>query len=146
VASDAGAFTYDLTKGSDLLIVDVTARPEISSDRLEEEVAREVDLLHAGGVTAAEVDRAVALIETSLLTSLQSAGSRADRLSLYATYFDDPHRINAELGHYRAVTAAAVSAFAAERLGPDNRVSLLYVPREDDASLDAVSDKSEVAA
>jgi predicted Zn-dependent peptidase len=146
VASDAGAFTYDLTKGSDLLIVDVTARPEISADRLEEEVAREVDLLHAGGVTAAEVDRAVALIETSLLTSLQSAGSRADRLSLYATYFDDPHRINAELGHYRAVTAAEVSAFAAERLGPDNRVSLLYVPREDDASLDAVSDKSEVAA
>ncbi len=146
VASDAGAFTYDLTKGSDLLVVDVTARPEISASRLEEEVAREVDLLHTGGVTEAEVARAVALIETSLVTSLQSAGSRADRLSLYTTYFGDPQRINSERDHYRAVSATEVSDFARERLGPDNRVSLLYVPREDGATLDAVDGKAEVAA
>lgn len=134
VASDASAFTYDLTKGSDLLIVDATARPEISAQRLEEEVVREVDLLHTGGVSEAEVARALALIETSLLTSLQSAGSRADRLSLYTTYFGDPERVNAELDHYRAVSADEVSAFARERLGPDNRVSLLYVPREREAA------------
>ncbi len=146
VASDAGAFTYDLTKGSDLLVVDVTARPEISASRLEEEVAREVDLLHTGGVTEAEVARAVAIIETSLVTSLQSAGSRADRLSLYTTYFGDPQRINSELDHYRAVSVTEVSDFARERLGPDNRVSLLYVPREDGATPDAVDGKTEVAA
>src|SRR4051812_5487738 len=29
IASDATAFTYDLAKGSDMLVVDVTARPEI---------------------------------------------------------------------------------------------------------------------
>lgn len=146
VASDASAFTYDLTKGSDLLVVDVTARPEISAGRLEEEVAREVDLIHTQGVTGAEVARAVALIETSLVTSLQSAGSRADRLSLYTTYFGDPQRINSEIDHYRAVSAADVSNFARERLGPDNRVSLLYVPREDGARPDAVDGKTEVAA
>ena len=130
VAAEAGAYTYDLSKGSDLLIVDVTARPEITADQLETEVLREIDRLHADGVTPAEVERAVALIETDLTTSLQSAGSRADRLSMYATYFDDPSRINDELAHYRAVTAEQVSAFARERLGPDNRAILLYVPRE----------------
>ena len=37
-AADAAAFTFDLAKGADLLIVDVTARPEVSAERLEEEV------------------------------------------------------------------------------------------------------------
>ena len=30
VAAEAQAFTYDLTKGADLLVVDVTARPEVA--------------------------------------------------------------------------------------------------------------------
>jgi zinc protease len=34
VAAEAQAFTYDLTRGSDLLVVDVTARPGVSGERL----------------------------------------------------------------------------------------------------------------
>ncbi|HEX5581905.1 MAG TPA: insulinase family protein, partial [Gemmatimonadaceae bacterium] len=130
VAADAGAFTYDLTKGSDILVADVTARPEVSPERLEAEVAAEIDRLHRDGVSGEEVQRAVAMIETQLLSSLQSAGSRADRLSMYATYFGDPSLVNEEPDHYRAVTAEQVSAFARERLGPENRASLLYVPKD----------------
>ncbi|MBX6332569.1 MAG: insulinase family protein, partial [Gemmatimonadaceae bacterium] len=130
VASEATAFTFDLAKGADLLVADVTARPEISADALEGEVAREVDALHRDGVTDAEVERAVALIETSFVTSMQSAGERADKLSMFATYFGDPGRVNQEIDRYRAVTAERVSAFAREYLGPDNRASLLYVPAE----------------
>jgi len=129
VASDAGAFTYDLAKGADLLVVDATARPEISAERLEEEVATLIDDVHANGVTDAEVARASALIQTDLVAALQSAGERADRLSLFATYLGDPALINEQPERYRAVTAADVTAFAHERLGPDNRASLLYVPR-----------------
>ncbi|HEX6630825.1 MAG TPA: pitrilysin family protein, partial [Gemmatimonadaceae bacterium] len=131
VAADATAFTYDLTKGSDLLIADVTARPETTADALEHAVAVEVDRLQGDGVTTDEVERAVALIETALVTSLQSAGSRADRLSMYATYFDDPARLNDEVERYHAVTAEQVTAFARERLRAENRASLLYVPRAD---------------
>ena len=40
VAAEANAFTLDLTKGADLLVVDVTARPGVSPDRLEAEVGR----------------------------------------------------------------------------------------------------------
>ena len=130
VASSAQAFTFDLTRGSDLLVVDVTARPEISSEQLEAEVMRELDLVHENGVTDAEIERARALVETSLVSGLQSAGARADKLSMYATYLGDAERVNEELDRYRAVTREHVSAFAGERLGPDNRASLLYVPRE----------------
>jgi predicted Zn-dependent peptidase len=130
VAAEAQAFTYDLTKGSDLLVVDVTARPGVSAEQLEQEVAREVDALHEHGVTGAEVTRAVALIQTDTVRSLQSAAERADRLSLFATYFGDPSLVNEQMDCYRAVTAAAVSAFAREYLGRDNRASLVYVPKD----------------
>jgi predicted Zn-dependent peptidase len=130
IAADAGAFTFDLAKGTDLLVIDVTARPEISVMQLEEEVEREIDTLFTGGVTQSEVNRAVALIETDLIASLQSAGERADRLSMFATYFREPELINEQSAKYRSVTAADVNRFIKERCGENNRASLLYVPRE----------------
>jgi predicted Zn-dependent peptidase len=130
VASEAQSFTYDLTKGSDLLVLDVTGRPETTPDELELAVQEEVDRMHEEGVTEEEVARAVSLIETELLVSLQSAGDRADKLSLFATYFGDPSLVNVQAERHRAVTAEQVNAFARERLGRDNRASLLYVPRE----------------
>ena len=130
VAAEAQAFTYDLTKGSDLLVLDVTARPETTSDELERAVHAEVDRLRDEGVTDEEVARAVTLIETELIVALQSAGDRADKLSLFATYFGDPSLVNRQSTRYRAVTAARVNAFARERLGAHNRASLLYVPRD----------------
>jgi len=130
IAADAQAFTYDLTKGSDLLVLDVTARPETTSDQLELAVHEMLDRLQEEGVTADEVARAVTLIETDLIISLQSAGDRADRLSLFATYFGDPSLVNVQAERYRAVTAERVTAFARARLGADNRASLLYVPKQ----------------
>ncbi len=130
IASDAASYTFDLAKGSDLLVVDVTARPEVSPSQLEEEVEREINLIYREGVNLLEVSRAVALIETDLISSLQSAGERADRLSMFATYFRDPGLINEQAAAYRGVTVERVNAFISERLGPENRASLMYVPRE----------------
>lgn len=130
VAADAGAFTFDLAKGTDILVVDVTARPETSPARLEEEVEREIDLIHREGVVDEEVNRAKALIETDLVASLQSAGERADRLSMFATYFGKPELINKQVDRYRAVTSRRVNELISERFGRDNRASLVYVPRE----------------
>jgi predicted Zn-dependent peptidase len=130
VAADASAFTFDLAKGTDLMVVDVTARPETSAAQLEEEVEREIDHLHSEGVTEAEVRRAVSLIETDLTASLQSAGERADRLSMFATYFGEPGLINEQVARYRTVTTEQVNEIVSERLGENNRASLIYVPKE----------------
>jgi len=130
VAADASAFTFDLAKGADLLVVDVTARPETGTAQLEEEVEREIDLLHRDGVTEPEVKRAVSLIETDLIASLQSAGDRADRLSMFATYFNQPELINEQADRYREVTAQRVNDLVSEQFGEDNRASLLYIPKE----------------
>jgi predicted Zn-dependent peptidase len=131
IASQASAFTYDLAKGSDLLVIDATAHPDVTPAQLEAAVLAELDRMHQQGVTDVEVQRARALIETSFVTSMQSAAERADQLSRFATYFGDAALINEQVARYAATTTAAVSALARERLGPDNRALLLYVPAEE---------------
>ena len=142
IASEAAAFTFDLTKGADLLVTDVTARPEVGVEVLEREVAGEIDALRESGVGDVEVERAVALIESAFVLSMQSAGDRADKLSMFATYFGDPSLVNEQVHRYRAVTPADVNAFVREYLGDDNRARLLYVPR-DPAAVEA--EMAEVA-
>jgi Predicted Zn-dependent peptidases len=129
IASDATAFTYDLAKGSDMLVLDVTARPDVTLEALERNVHAELDRLVAEGVTDAEVTRAIALIETDLIAVLQSAGDRADRLSMFATYFDNPFLVNEQTARYRAVTTDRVNQFVRERLGMSNRASLIFIPK-----------------
>jgi predicted Zn-dependent peptidase len=51
---------------------------------------------------------------------------------MFATYFGDPSLVNRQADRYRAVTAEQVNAFVRERLVPENRASLLYVPRQAD--------------
>jgi predicted Zn-dependent peptidase len=128
VASEAQAFTFDLSKGADLMVLDVTARPDTAPGALERETATIVDAMREGPISSDEVARAVALIETSFVTSMQSAGERADKLSMFATYFGDPSLVNEQVERYRAVTPQQVAAFARDRLGDDNRASLMYVP------------------
>jgi zinc protease len=131
VAAEVAAFTYDLSKGTDLLVVDATARPGVSAEQLEKEVAREIDAIVRDGVSDEDVERAVAVIQTMFVSGMQQAAERADRMSLFATYLGDPSKLNDEVDRYRDVTASSVNAFARARLGENNRASLVYVPREE---------------
>jgi predicted Zn-dependent peptidase len=144
IAANAAAFTFDLAKGSDLLVADVMGRPETPPEKLEEEVGREIDRLVHEGVVQAEVDRATALIETDMISAMQSASERADRLSMFATFFGEPQLLNEQSERYRAVTAADVNEFAESRLGADNRATLLFVPESEGA--DTMTRPQSVAA
>ncbi|MGV3707822.1 MAG: M16 family metallopeptidase [Gemmatimonas sp.] len=128
IAAQAAAFTFDLAKGSDLFIIDAMALPGVTPEQLEAAVMAELDALHQNGVTEAEVARALALVETGFVMGLQSAAERADQLSRFTTYFGDPDLANHQVARYQAVTVEKVNAFARERLGPDNRAVLWYLP------------------
>ncbi len=134
IASQASAFTWDLSKGSDLLVVDVIGMPGVTPERLEEEVMQEIDRIQEGGVTEREVARAIALVETAYVVSLQSVADRADQLSRFTTYFDDATLAGKQVEKYSAVTAEMVSRFAKETLGRNNRALLMYVPRDSNNS------------
>jgi hypothetical protein len=62
---------------------------------------------------------------------MQSAGERADKMSMFATYFKKPELLNDQVDLYRAVTSQQVNDFIHKSLGEDNRASLLYVPKDD---------------
>jgi predicted Zn-dependent peptidase len=143
VASEVNAFTFDLSKGADILVIEATALEGIDEERLGEEVATVVGRMQEEGVTQAEVERAIALIETAYVTSMQSAGDRADRLSMFATYFGDPHLLNEQVDRYRGVTAERVNRFARDRFGPDNRVELIYVPAGRDTPTAEIASAAE---
>ena len=129
VASAATAFTFDLSKGSDLLVVDATARPGVPLERLEQGIADVLNEFCASGPRPGELDRVLAQIETDFVTSIQSAGDRAEQLSRFATYFGEPRLLNDQVARYSEVSEEQVHAMARERLGADNRASLVYVPR-----------------
>lgn len=137
LASSVMAFTFDLAKGSDLLILDVTARPGVTGMELESAVGSILDAMHRDGVTDDEVDRATAVITTELTTSLQSAQSRADKLSQFATYFEDPSLVNRQVAAFERVTTADVKRVSRKLFGADNRASLLYEPRGEVAHAEA---------
>jgi predicted Zn-dependent peptidase len=110
-------------------VVDVTARPGTEPAALEAAVEGVIDQLIADGVHETERRRALALLETAWVTELQSAGSRADALSKFATYHGDPTLLNAELARYDGVSTEEATAFARRYLLAENRATLLYVPR-----------------
>ncbi len=129
VATDVSAFTFDLAKGRDLLICDVTARSGITGLQLERALAEQIDLIAEAGVSDDDVARAVAIISTELVISMQSASDRADKLSMFATYFRKPELVNEQVTKYEAVSATAVNEIIKATLIPENRALLLYVPR-----------------
>ncbi len=128
VAKDVGTFAFPLVTGASMLLVVLTGYAGAEPQMLEEALLREVEAL--SDVEAREVERAVAISETRLLREVQRVGDRADLLSMFELVFGEPERLNSEVERLRAVEPAEVRAFAAERLGADNRALLTYVPRE----------------
>ena len=134
LATDVSAFTFDLTMGRDLLICDVTARAGVKGAELELALNSEIDQIIEAGVTADDVERAAAIICTDIAVSMQSATERADKLSMFATYFRKPELINEQISKYQAVTVDSVNEFMKSGMRRDNRALLLYVPKSESAT------------
>ena len=80
-------------------------------------------------VTDDELARAHAFIESSELGALSHMDEVADRLSMFATYFDRPELINEQLERFLEVDAEAVRDVCADVFGTDERATITYVPR-----------------
>jgi len=130
LAQDVAFFTLGFVGGASISAGWATVRPEIDVDRVERVYADELERLGAEPPTDDELTRAKALIEADELGALSRVEERADRLSMYATLFDDPDLVNRVLPRYFAVTTEQVRAVAADVLVPDNRVVLTYLPAE----------------
>ncbi|MET8254174.1 pitrilysin family protein [Micromonospora sp. NPDC005197] len=125
-----GAYGVDLAHAPAPLIATATARPGVSAERLAEGLAEVVDELATVPVTAAELDRAKALLSTAWWRQMSTVDGRADTLGRYTTQFGDPARAADRLPAWLAVTAEQIAETAAEVLGAADRVTLTYLPEE----------------
>ncbi len=128
IAQDVAAFALPLVAGASIYAGWVTARPESDAATVEAAFLAELERLTAEPVTDDELARAQALIESSELGALGRVDEVADRLSMYATYFDRPALINEQLARYRAVDATAILEVARQVFREDNRAVITYVP------------------
>jgi zinc protease len=126
IAKDVLAYVFPLQTSASLFLLWVTGYPDGDAEVLERALIRELKGLEA--VSQDELDRAVAMTETSLLRNVQQVGERADLLSMFDQIFDDPSRLNSEVDRVRAVTRADLQVFAQTYLGSDNRALLTYLP------------------
>ncbi len=152
-AQDVALFTLGFVGGASICVGWATVRPGVSVDRVERAFHEELERLALEPVSADELARAFALIESDELSAIQRVEERADRLSMYATLFDDPGLINSMLPRYLAVTPEAILEVAAATFRPDNRLVMTYLPATPPAEADAndadpmpTADDEEVAA
>jgi len=149
IAQDVVLFTLPFVGGASLAAGWATVRPGVDVARVEAAFHEELARIATEQVSEDELERARALIESDELGALSRVEERADRLSMYATLFDDPDLINRMLGRYLAVTPADIQAVASDVFRPDNRIVLTYLPDQppaDSAAMRGEGESEEVAA
>lgn len=128
LAQDVTFFSLGFVSGGSTTAGWATARPGTDLAALESAYWEELERMASEPVSDDELARAKALTESDELGALQRVDERADRLSMYATLFDDPDLVNRMLPRYLSVTAEQIRAVCADVFRPDNRLVMTYVP------------------
>jgi zinc protease len=128
LAQDVALFSMGLVAGGSVTAGWATARPGVDLVQLETAFWEELERLGREPVSDDELERAKALTEADELGALQRVDEKADRLSMYATLFDDPEMINRILPRYLSTTAEQIHSVSADVFVPNNRVVLTYLP------------------
>ena len=130
LAQDVSVFAFPIVGGASIFTLWATARPGVEPGVLEAATLAEVERLATDGPTDADLERVRNLHAAHSAGSLERISERADRLSMYACLFDEPERINSEVGRYAAVDASRVRDAVRASVRADNRVTLTYIPAE----------------
>jgi zinc protease len=130
LAQDASVFVFPIVGGASMFTLWVTARPGVAPETLEAATLAEIDRLATEGPTDPDLERVRNLHAAHAASALERISERADRLSMYATLFDEPERVNAEVSRYTGVDAGRVRAALRDSVRADNRVTLTYIPAE----------------
>ena len=120
--------TVPAVGGASSVLGYATVRPGVDPALVEAAYLEELAKLAAEAPSEDEMVRARALTEADELGALSRVEERAERLSMYASLFDDPDMINTILPRYLSVTAEQIRDVAAQVFREDNRVVLTYLP------------------
>lgn len=130
LAQDVGCYLFPTEVEATFTLM-VTARPGVDLSELETIVLDHLEKIRQGSLPEEQVERARNRLLTSHYHGLQSLDQRADLLSHFTTFFDDPERLFSEGERYRAIRGADVIVFANRYLNVDSRAVIHVIPKKD---------------
>jgi zinc protease len=130
IATDVSAFVLP-TEISATFIVVATAKPDVDIEELEKAINDHLLEMTRSGPTESDLERARNKVITALTDQFQKLDDRADLLSMFTTYFDDPHRLEEEAAIYNRIQRTDLVEVANRYLQPESMLSLAVVPGGD---------------
>jgi zinc protease len=109
-----------------------TARGEHTTEEIQIVIDAELDKARNDLVTDAELERAKARLELSLLQSLETMGGKAEQIGFYETVLGDPAAAFRRLEAYRRITAGDLRRVARRYLVDRARIIVRVVPEEEE--------------
>ncbi|MFI5211631.1 MAG: M16 family metallopeptidase [Ignavibacteria bacterium] len=129
LVSDVGAWVEG-KEFAGLINIYAILMPGVKIETVQNEIDRIISEVKDGKVTAAELEKVINRIETRHAYRMQTNLSKADMLSHYAAFYNDPGLINTNIERYHMVTLEGIRESAAKYLDPANRVVLNYLPKK----------------
>ncbi|HEX2617811.1 MAG TPA: insulinase family protein, partial [Flavobacteriales bacterium] len=105
------------------------ANMNVSPDSLEKSMDREFERVRKEPVSAEELAKLKAQIETEFVSGNARMAGIAENLASAYTFLGDTKKIDTEIQQYLAVTAADLQRVANQYFIPTNRVVLYYLPQ-----------------
>jgi zinc protease len=119
----------DERRGPALFYLSIFARPGQDLGGIEKLVYNEIERVKTGRVAAWELEKVRMQSRHQRAQGLYSTQSRANQLSYYAVYFNDPNLVNTVEQKVENVTAADLQRVARTYLKPANRTVLITMPK-----------------
>lgn len=113
------------SRGQSLFRIGAALLPGVSVEKVEAIIDAEIARIQSDGVTQAEMDKARLQERQYSTEQLGTALGKASFLARSTLYYNDPNRINTELGRILAVTAKDVRRVARKYLLKTNRAVVI---------------------
>jgi zinc protease len=145
IAQDVAVRQQSLMLGS-VFELQVTAKAGVKPEDLEKAIDAELEAFRKNGPTGAELTRARNVIESRIITGLETLGGGggvADLLNSYNHYLGTPDFLAADIARYENSTTAAIQAFAQGQLNGNQRAVVYGVPGQRDLGPEVATPKAE---
>jgi zinc protease len=120
----------DERRGPSAISLFVTPKPGHDAGQIRQTIMSEIKRLATEGPTAEEMLKLRNTLMNDAVRGRQVSLFRAQRISEFALYDDDPTLFNTELDRYLNVTAAEIREAVARYMDTDNRAELDIVPEQ----------------
>jgi len=129
IAQDVTAQVWP-TQDCGIAFIVATARPGVDAETLERSISETLADVHAGGLTAREVEGGLNRSLRALVKVMGGVGNRSDLIATAATFLDRPDYVNELYGRLQSITPQSILEVVNEWLIPERRATLYVVPRD----------------